>query len=261
MQPVTTNWHVSESNRARRIGPWAVRRLVYTLVEAGPAETWQLVRKNIAERVRRRVNARFDRKFNIETAGIVLLNQVTCPDDNRAYGIWYEPTPPRTLKFMFSLLPEDVSSFTFIDFGSGKGRTILYASAYKFRRIIGVEFARELHDVATKNIKIYKNVNQRCFDITSIHTDAADWALPAGDCVLYFFHPFTEEVMERVAKNIETSYRESPRKIIVLYYHPQVQNTFQRLWFLQKRLDVPMPFDWAAEHCIYRRRLAVYESV
>jgi hypothetical protein len=46
--------------------------------------------------------------------------------------------------------PED---FTVIDFGSGKGRALIVASECPFRRIIGVEFALELHRDAQQNIR------------------------------------------------------------------------------------------------------------
>jgi hypothetical protein len=48
-----------------------------------------------------------------------------------------------------------LQDFTFIDLGSGKGRALLMASAYPFKRIIGVEFMPELHRVAQENIRKY----------------------------------------------------------------------------------------------------------
>jgi len=45
--------------------------------------------------------------------------------------------------------------FTFVDLGSGKGRVLLMASHYPFKRIIGVEFIPELHQVAQENIRKY----------------------------------------------------------------------------------------------------------
>jgi len=38
------------------------------------------------------------------------------------------------------------SEFTFIDFGSGKGRVLFLASEYPYKKIIGVELARMLHE-------------------------------------------------------------------------------------------------------------------
>src|SRR5579864_7137056 len=58
--------------------------------------------------------------------------------------------------------------FTFIDLGSGKGRVLLMASDYPFKRIIGVEFMLELHRVAQKNIAGYSSDRQQCRQIETI---------------------------------------------------------------------------------------------
>jgi hypothetical protein len=51
----------------------------------------------------------------------------------------------------------DVSGYTFIDMGSGKGRMLLLAAEPPFRRIIGVEFASDLDALARSNVKTYRN--------------------------------------------------------------------------------------------------------
>lgn len=238
-----------------------LRRLAASLRNLGPRETLGLIRKNLAYGARQYVNRRFDKRFHVDTSGVTQLAALTCDSGNKAHGVWYEPTPLRTLKCMFSMLPADLSRFTFIDFGSGKGRTLLYASNYNFRKIIGVEFAKELHSVAKRNIQTYRSRKQRCTDITAVCADAVQFSLPEEDSVLYFFHPFREEVMRKVLENIEQSYRRRPRKLIVLYYHPQLNSLLAKLTILQKRQERPVPFDLSAEPCIYRRRLELYETV
>ncbi len=243
-----------------RWGLWAGRKLVRHIREFGVGETTRLIRKNIASYARHYLNRRFDRKFHVDTAGVVQLSELTCDSGNKMHGVWYEPTPLKTLKSMFAPLPADLGGFTFVDYGSGKGRTILYASNYNFKRIIGVEFARELHAVAERNIATYRSAAQKCRDIVSLCMDAAEFPLPESDCVLYFFHPFREEVMARVLDNIERSFQRNPRRIIVLYYHPQINSVIQKHSFLRKREERPMPFDLSGEPCPYRRRLEVYEA-
>lgn len=242
-------------------GSWAVRRVLTSFKDQGVRETARLIRKNLAEYARQYVNWRFDRIYHVDTAGVTQLADLTCESSNKQHGILYEPTPLRTLKCMFSMLPADVSDFTFVDFGSGKGRTMLYASNYNFRRIMGVEFAKELHAVAQRNFQSYRNKNQKCRDITSFCMDATEFSLPDENCVLYFFHPFREAVMCKVLDNIQESYRRRPRKFIVLYYHPRLNNLMENVPFLEKRSERPVPFDISAEPCIYRRRLELYESV
>ena len=76
---------------------------------------------------------------------------------------------------MLSALPIDYRDFTFIDIGSGKGRTLLMASDYPFRRIIGVELLPELHRIAQENVRKYKNENQKSFAIVSQCVDAREF--------------------------------------------------------------------------------------
>jgi len=57
-------------------------------------------------------------------------------------------------------LPHDVSSHSFVDYGSGKGRVLLVASDYAFKKIVGVEFSKVLNDVAVANIATYRSSKQ-----------------------------------------------------------------------------------------------------
>ena len=66
--------------------------------------------------------------------------------------------------------------------------------------------------------------------------------------------------MARVLYNIEQTFLRQPRRLIVLYYHPQVNSEIQKHPFLRKREERPMPFDLSGEPCPYRRRLEVYEA-
>lgn len=79
----------------------------------------------------------------------------------------YLPTSTLAFQSIMRNLPTDVSEYVFVDFGSGKGRTLLLAAEFNFKRIIGVEFARELHDTAVKNVKNYSSASQKCFDLRS----------------------------------------------------------------------------------------------
>ena len=49
-------------------------------------------------------------------------------------------------------LDVDHREFSFVDYGSGKGRVLMLAAAYPFRRILGVEFSESLDRVARDNI-------------------------------------------------------------------------------------------------------------
>lgn len=136
-------------------------------------------------------------------------------------GSLYQPTEPAVFREMLSALPINFRDFTFIDIGSGKGRTLLMASDYPFRRIIGVELLSELHHIAQENIRRYKNENQQSFAIDSQSVDARDFAFPNDPLVLYFFNPLPQSGMKAVLAHLEESLKECPRDAYVVYHNPE----------------------------------------
>jgi hypothetical protein len=68
-------------------------------------------------------------------------------------GRQYQPTDPSLFREIVSGLRIEYSEFTFIDLGSGKGRALLLASEFPFRRIVGIELLPELHTIAKQNVR------------------------------------------------------------------------------------------------------------
>jgi predicted RNA methylase len=110
--------------------------------------------------------------------------------------------------------------FAFIDFGSGKGRVLLGASEYPFKRVIGVEIDPKLHDIAVKNILRYRNATRKCRNVESICRDATKYEFTLERAVLYFFNPFGPEIADRVLKNLAEPLNEHPREIVIINLGP-----------------------------------------
>lgn len=132
----------------------------------------------------------------------------------------YQPIEADQFHEMIRALNIDPAHFTFIDLGSGKGRALLLASEYPFRRIIGVEILPELHAIAQENIRKYTNPTQRCFNLESVCADARDYTLPNEPTLLYLFNPFFEPVLKDVLACIGNSLRAKPRDFLLLYANP-----------------------------------------
>src|ERR1700733_13400481 len=75
----------------------------------------------------------------------------------------YQPTEPSLFREMMASLPIAFDEFTFVDLGSGKGRTLLMASDYPLKKIIGVEILPELHKIAQKNLAAYMSESRKCY--------------------------------------------------------------------------------------------------
>ncbi len=123
---------------------------------------------------------------------------------------------------------------TFIDLGSGKGRVLLMASDYPFRRIVGVELLPALHQIAQQNLAEYHSESQRCFTLESICGDATEFPFPAEPTVLYLFNPFPESGLRRVLANLEQSLRDHPRAVYVLYHNPLLEHVLRDCGALRK---------------------------
>jgi SAM-dependent methyltransferase len=196
-------------------------------------EIWDFIRESTPERRRRRYgDVEYDWNFPVDTTS------ATVSFRNRLLGVFhsaYQPTEPPLFEEIMAAIPiEDPSTFLFLDLGSGKGRTLLMASEYPFRRILGVELLPDLHHVAQENIRKFKNTGQCCFTLESTCLDAREFVFPNEPTVLYLFHPFPATVFENVINNLETSVTTVPRPVYVVYVNPLLEVTLAKSKHLKK---------------------------
>ena len=135
----------------------------------GPYTLLRQYRKSRKRFIDYRDSDEFDRQHGIETTKRVHLTDLEIESPNWIYADGYWPTPPEIFRDALSGLTSKPEDLIFIDFGSGKGRVLLMASEYPFRKIVGVEFAQELHAVAEQNIRSYRSATQKCQDVTSVY--------------------------------------------------------------------------------------------
>jgi SAM-dependent methyltransferase len=156
---------------------------------------------------------------------------------NRLLGVFhspYQPTEPALFHEMLSALTIDFREFTFIDLGSGKGRVLLMAADYPFRRIVGIELLPELHRAAQENLSQYKSDSQRCFALETICGDARKFTFPSEPAVLYLFNPLSEAGLIQLTANLDRSLREQPRPLYVLYHNPLLDHVLANSSGLRK---------------------------
>ena len=181
-------------------------------------EFWGFLKQSTPEQRRRRYgDVEYDWDHDVNTTS------ATVSWRDRLLGVFhsaYQPTDPVIFHEMLAAVPVDVSGFTFIDLGSGKGRTLLMASEYPFQRIIGVELLPDLNRAACENLQVFKSEKQRCFSIESIGGDAREFQFPPEPTVLYLFNPLPEAGLAAVIRRLEASAQNHPRAVIVLYHNP-----------------------------------------
>jgi SAM-dependent methyltransferase len=160
---------------------------------------------------------RREARFGVSSEGHIALGDLAIDSENRSLGFPYVPSPGLLVDTLLFNIEEDLGRFTFVDFGSGKGRVLLVASHYPFREVVGVEFSPALHEIAEDNICKYQSPARRCQDVRSVCADAASFAPPEHDCVLYFNNPFAEPVFARVLGNVQAAHEHSYCKLYLLY--------------------------------------------
>jgi SAM-dependent methyltransferase len=211
------------------------------------SKLWEFVRESTPARRRQRYgDVEYDWDFRVDT---------TCATvgwRDRLLGMFhspYQPTEPTLFREMLASLTQaapmlssaktDFREFTFIDVGSGKGRAVLMAAEYPFRRILGIELLPELHWVAKENIAKYKSDSQQCFAIDCLLGDACEFVFPAEPTVLYLFNPLPESGLVRVIRNLEDSLREHRRPVFVLYHTPLLEHVLTRSTAFRRILRTP----------------------
>jgi SAM-dependent methyltransferase len=148
----------------------------------------------------------YDTLHRVDTSGIIDLPEM------EGRGRHYIGTPPRAWKLMFKHLPIDPARLTYVDFGCGKGRTLLLAWEQGFKHVIGVDISPQLLGVAQANMA-RKGVSGQ-----TVCCDAREFEFPNDPLVLFMYNPFFPDVMLRVAENLKASLRSHPREAYVVYY-------------------------------------------
>ena len=200
------------------------------------AALWEFLRDSTPSRLRSRfgdVDYDWDYRVNT-TSGAVAWH-------DRLLGVFHSPYQP-TERDLFHEMMEALAQhtkinfkdFTFVDLGSGKGRTLLMASDYPFRRILGVELIPSLNEIAQQNLAQYHNESQKCFALESICTDATTFALPEGALVIFLFNPFPESGLRRALANLQKSLDAHPRPIYVVYHNPQLETVLNETGRLKR---------------------------
>jgi predicted RNA methylase len=138
-----------------------------------------------------------------------------------------------------------LQDFTFVDLGSGKGRVLLMAADYPFRKIIGVEFMPELDRAAQENIAKYPSERRQCRQIESICMDARDFQFSDGPLVVYLFNPFSESTLARVLENLRRSAEQAPRPIYIAYRFTEFELLLAQAEWLEKIVGAEQ---WAVYH-------------
>jgi SAM-dependent methyltransferase len=182
-----------------------------------------------------------------ETSRVVEAAELKGASAHGEHGFRYHPTASRPFrKLMRSLrIP---SEQVFLDIGSGKGRVLILALDFGFKRIVGVEHSAQLCEVARRNLA---SVLRRRGSTTPVEIqcrDAAEYDFQDDETVIYLYNPFDAVVLAKVMERLCASLRRAPRKIWLIYLHPR--------W--HSAIEATGMFTWESLHAYGTLEFAVF---
>ena len=151
---------------------------------------------------------KWDKLLHIKTMG---------RDDSKSdqYRYPYEPTPYSVLQRLANTGLIRKHNML-LDYGCGKGRVDFFL-AYQTRcRCLGVEYDDRIYEKATENQKEAISKERVSFALEN----AEQFTLSGEIDRIYFFNPFSVEILRKVMARIMESYYEHPRQILCFFYYP-----------------------------------------
>jgi SAM-dependent methyltransferase len=170
----------------------------------------------------------FDWKYGTDTMRWVPRESLETQSDNQSHSAPYRATKVRPfLRLLEKLrLPRDSA---FVDIGAGKGRVLLIASQYGFRKVVGIEFCGQLCALARKNLELFARKSKVLSPIEIIEADATTYEFQPEHRVFFMYNPFDSFVLTRVLDNIHSSLETNPRRIWLIYNTPQHHDVIKRV--------------------------------
>jgi hypothetical protein len=181
----------------------------------------------------------FDQVHGVDTSGLVPAKHLLTGHANDEHVTAYYGVAPSILRALIAhwretIPPHPISSYTFIDIGSGKGRGLLVASEYHFRQVIGIELNPALAAIARANVDHWTST--RAADPTStplapiqvLEQDALDFEFPTTPTLVFLFHPFEAPVLRQLLRRIETQFAHRPDSLDLLYVNAECANVLDR---------------------------------
>ena len=132
---------------------------------------------------------KWDKLLHIKTMG---------RDDSQSdqYRYPYEPTPYSVLQRLANTGLIRKNNML-LDYGCGKGRVDFFLSYQTRCRCLGVEYDERIYEKVMENKKEAVSIDR-----------------------IYFFNPFSVEILRKVMARIMESYYEHPRQILCFFYYP-----------------------------------------
>lgn len=161
----------------------------------------------------------FDVAHGVDTSGFVPAAECAGDSPLATQINPYGGSQPSIVRAALASLPEP-NRYAFVDIGCGKGRPLVVASEFPFKRVVGVELAPRLAELARDNAA---TVAARHPDRIPIEIQVGDATAvaPPADCVVYFlYNSFNQELVAALIDNLERQLQYGLQHTFFVYYNP-----------------------------------------
>lgn len=150
----------------------------------------------------------WDKLLKIKTSG---------RDDTKSdcFRYPYEPTPYAVLERLANsgfIRKQDVV----LDYGCGKGRVDFFLAYQTRAHCVGVEYDERIIAVARENQKSAVSAGR----VEILLGNAETFPVPEKVNRIFFFNPFSVEILQTAMARVLESYYENPRELLLFFYFP-----------------------------------------
>jgi SAM-dependent methyltransferase len=172
----------------------------------------------------------FDWRYGTDTFSLVDSQNLSgFPEDLKQFTAGYQGANSLLFKKTMALVAKkrgkSFQEDTFIDYGCGKGRALLMATDWGFKRIIGVELSDTLCEVAEENKRIFAKKRPHTTPIEVVQCDATQYEVPKDANVFFFFNPFRGQILQTVLEKVAA---QAPKGSVFVYLNPTEPEAFEQ---------------------------------
>ena len=175
----------------------------------------------------------FDLAHGVDTAGFRGWRELRGGRESDPYNSGYLAADAALGRTLLGSVAAPERS-TFVDLGCGKGRVLVLATEFGFRRVVGVEIDPALAQTARRNAAVVRARFPGRVPIEIVQDDAAAVRFPPEPLVVFLNHPFWAPVLRQVVGNLAASLAEAPREVLVLYLNPVLSKVLDEAPWLER---------------------------
>lgn len=123
-----------------------------------------------------------------------------------------------------------------MDIGCGKGSAMRVMLEFPFSRVDGIEISEQIATIARNNFRKLKVPSNRCKIFT---IDAFTFQELDLYSHVYFYNPFSGEIMKKVVENLTSSIKRMPRMVIIIYNNAVCHSEVISSGVFQKIVEYP----------------------